>query len=301
MGYAYLKELSSNGLRLFVVKIASAAARYLPVRLGYFFAECGGCAVFLFSAKRRNIVCNNIKRILALDSEKRGLWRTVLGVFKHTARYYFDLIMLSQSRSNKLEVKIEGWHHLKRAVASEKGTIIATAHLGNLDYAAEILGKRGIELSVLVEPYHSSPLRKIAELRRNNSYKLLPISLGAMRDGMELLRSGGVLSIVCDRNVHGSGLKMKFFGEETWLPGGAVDLALRTGATIVPAFSVREANRFVIHIEPPLIMVEHENRSQSVRTNLQRLVTIMERYIRQYPEQWLVLEPVWPDSNGKPC
>ena len=100
--------------------------------------------------------------------------------------------------------------------------------------------------------------------------------------------------IVCDRDIQRNGLRVKFFGEETSLPIGAVSLALRTGAAIVPIFSVRKSsNRYAIYIEPPLRLVDMGNHSHSVRANLERLVAIMERYIRQYPEQWVVLEPIW--------
>ena len=100
--------------------------------------------------------------------------------------------------------------------------------------------------------------------------------------------------IVCDRNIQGNGLKVKFFGEETSLPFGVVSLALRTRATIVPMFSVRKSgNRFVIYTEAPLRLVNTGSRNQTVRANLEKLIAIMEIYIRQYPEQWVVLEPIW--------
>ncbi len=89
-------------------------------------------------------------------------------------------------------------------------------------------------------------------------------------------------------------MKVNFFGEETSLPLGAVNLALRTGAAIVPIFSVRKSgNRFAIYIEPPLRLVNTGNRGHSVRANLEKLVAIMERYIRQYPEQLVMREPIW--------
>ncbi len=297
MDDSYLRQIGSRGLRHCVLRLASVVVRFLPIRVGYFLAECGGYALFLLSARRRNIVGDNIKRVLGVELDKRRLRRKVCGIFKNTAKSYFDLINLSQLRFKNLErsVTIEGWHHLTKAVANAKGTIIATAHLGNIEFAAQVLAARGIEMTVFVEPFDSTPaLRKIAELRRKNMCKLLPVSMGAMRDGLQILRRGGTLTIFCDRDVQGNGLKVKFFGEETSLPVGAVSLALRTGATIVPIFSVRKSsNRFAIYIEPPLRLVANGNRSQSVRANLERLVAIMERYIRQYPEQWMVLEPVW--------
>jgi len=192
-------------------------------------------------------------------------------------------------------VTIEGWHHLAEAVTNARGVIIATAHLGNFEHAAQVLALRGIEMTIFVEAFNSTPfLRNIAKLRQRNGGRILPIGIGALRDGLQILRHGGTMTMVCDRDIQGNGLKVNFFREETSLPYGAISLALRTGAAIVPAFSVRKpGNRFTIYIEPPLELVDIGNRNQSVKANLEKLVAIMEKYIRKYPEQWVVLEPIW--------
>jgi len=274
------------------LSLACVVARFLPVRVGYLLAECSADVIFVLSPSRRRTVSENLRHVLG-DLEKRRLRREVRMVFKNTAKNYFDLIMLSQSRFKNLEGRttIEGWHHLATAVASGKGTIIVTAHLGNIDFAGQVLAAHGIEMAVFIKPFESTPaLRKIAELRQRNTCRLLPISKSSMRDGLQILRNGGTLAIFCDRDLQGNGLEVKFFGGETTLPAGAVSLALRSGSTIVPIFSVRESsNRFVIHIEPPLKLVT----DQSVRENLERLIAVMERYIGKYPGQWMMLDPVW--------
>jgi KDO2-lipid IV(A) lauroyltransferase len=267
------------------------------MRLGYFLAAFFGDTLFRLSARHRNIVGNNIQRILVVEPDNRRLRWTVRNVFKNMIKNYFDLTRLSQLRAEDLEesVTIEGWHHLTDAVTNARGTIIATAHLGNFEFAAKVLAMRGIRMTILVEPFNSTPfLRNIAKLRQRNGCEILPVSTGAMKESMRILRRGGTLTIACDRDIQGNGLKVKFFGEETSLPLGAIILALRTGAAIIPLFNVRKSNnRFAIYIEPPLRMVDTGNRRQSTKANLERLAAVMETYIRRYPEQWVVLEPIW--------
>jgi len=272
-------------------------ARFMPTRLGYFLAVLYGNAVFLLSARHRNIVGNNIEHIIGLEPDKRSQRRKVRSVFINIAKNYFDLTKLSKLRFENLEesVSIEGWHHLAKAVTDRSGVIIASAHLGNFEFMAQFLVLRGINMTIFVEPFDSTPfLRCIAKLRQRNGARMLPVSTGALRESLQILRHGGTIGIVCDRDIQGNGLKVNFFGEETSLPLGAVNLALRTGAAIVPIFSVRKSgNRFAIYIEPPLRLVDTGNRGHSVRANLEKLVAIMERYIRQYPEQLVILEPIW--------
>ncbi len=273
------------------------------MRLSYFLAAIGGEALFLLSARHRDIVGTNIERVVGFDLDKRRQRQKVRGVFKNMAKNYLDLTQLSQLRLENLEenVSIEGWHHLTKAVADGSGVIIASAHLGNFEVAAQVLALRGIKMTIFVEAFDSTPfLRNIAKLRQGNGARILPVSTGALREGLQILRNGGTIGIVCDRNIQGNGLKVSFFGEETSVPSGAISLAFRTGAAIVPIFSVRKSSdRFAIYIEPPLELVHTGNRTQSVRANLENLVSTMERYIRQYPEQWVVLEPIWRNRNAE--
>ncbi len=269
----------------------------MPMRLSYFLATLGGEAIFLLSARHRDIVGTNMERVVGLDQDKRRQRQKVRSVFKNMAKNYCDLTQLSQLRLENLaeNVSIEGWHHLTKAVADGSGVIIASAHLGNFEVAAQVLALRGIKMTIFVEAFDSTPfLRNIAKLRQGNGASILPVSTGALKKGLQILRNGGTIGIVCDRDIQGSGLKVSFFGEETSVPSVAVSLALRTRAAIVPIFSVRKSsNRFAIYIEPPLELVDTGNRTQSVRANLENLISTMERYIRQYPEQWVVLEPIW--------
>ena len=49
---------------------------------------------------------------------------------------------------------------------------------------------------------------------------------------LSTLRDGGLVGLLCDRDIEGTGVEVEFFGERTTMPGGAATLALRTGATL---------------------------------------------------------------------
>jgi lauroyl/myristoyl acyltransferase len=283
-------------LKYFILRLVFLTASSIPERFGYSLAEFSGYALYLFSTKRRDVVRNNMKRALGLEREKTKLRREVRHVFQNVAKNYFDLIKLSRTRLNKFDgkFKIEGWHNLAKAVEDGKGVIIATAHLGNFEAGVQALVSRGIDISVLVEAFETTPfLRNIAVLRQSNGVKILPVNGRGLKEGLRILNHGGIIAIVSDRDVQGNGIKVNFLGKVTPLPYGAISLALRTGAAVVPVFSIRASGRSCsIHIEPPLRLIEHEDRDQSLRVNVEQLVSVMEKYIRRYPEQWTVLEPV---------
>jgi phosphatidylinositol dimannoside acyltransferase len=250
----------------------------------------------VLSRRRRKIVSGNLKRILGAKEADQALQSKTRKVFKNVARNYFDLVKIPKMNLNcDQKIAITGWQHLVQAQNMHKGVILATAHLGNFEMGAQVLVSRGVELTILIEEFNSNLfLREIAKLRQRKGIKILPINMQGMKDVYRDLTRGGTVIIVCDRDIQGNGIKIKFMGEDTTLPFGAVSLAMRTGATLVPIFSLRTLRNIAsIYIEPPLKLVENGNREESLKVNLEKLAAVMEEYIRKYPEQWAVLEPFW--------
>ncbi|MFC2022907.1 lysophospholipid acyltransferase family protein [Chloroflexota bacterium] len=285
-----------------ILKIAAHAARLLPMPIGYFLAERAGDILYMVSGKRRRIVAGNLRRILGVELDDKALRRKVRGVCGNVAKNYFDLTKLSRLTVEGLDRStiVEGWHYLSESIESHRGTIIATAHMGNFETVAVYLTLHGVNTAVFVEVFNSSPfLRNVGELRQTSGCRMLPVGMRAIRESIQILRHGGTMTMVCDRDLQFNGVKVKFFGEETTLPVGAVSLALRTGADIIPLRCVRISNsRSAISFEPPLKLVDAGDRSQSIRVNVERFGVVLERYIRQYPEQWTVMEPIWRNHAG---
>jgi phosphatidylinositol dimannoside acyltransferase len=293
---ACLRQINMS-FRNSLYKLAILIAQSLPLWFGYFLADFAGDISFLSSPKRRKIVMGNLKRVLGERAENHTLRNTTRQVFRNVGRNYLDLTRVSKINSNRQDRKttIEGWQHLVRAQSNKKGVILATAHLGNFELGTQILVNRGVELTILVEEFASDPiLQQIAKLRQRKGVRILPVTLQGMKEVFYNLIRGGTVIIVSDRDIQGNGIKIKFMGEDTTLPSGAVSLAQRTGAALIPIFSLRTPhNGASIYIESPVYLINNNNREESLRANVEKLAAIFEKYIRQYPEQWAIMEPFW--------
>jgi KDO2-lipid IV(A) lauroyltransferase len=79
---------------------------------------------------------------------------------------------------------------------------------------------------------------------------------------------------------------------------GAVELATRTGATIIPIFVYRKNdNACEAFLEAPLELVNSGDSQTDLKTNVRRLLERFEAHLRRDPGQWTVLETVW-DKEG---
>jgi predicted LPLAT superfamily acyltransferase len=52
-------------------------------------------------------------------------------------------------------------------------------------------------------------------------------------------------------------------------------------------------------IEEPLEVIRKGDRDAALRENMSRYVAILERYVRERPEQWYCFYPFWDDPTRK--
>ena len=87
---------------------------------------------------------------------------------------------------------------------------------------------------------------------------------------------------------------VNFFGQPARMPDGPVQLALKFGVPVLIGFSVRQPdNRSIVYIEPAVTFEETGDSERDIHDGVQKLAAIMEKYIRQYPDQWLMFQKIW--------
>jgi KDO2-lipid IV(A) lauroyltransferase len=116
---------------------------------------------------------------------------------------------------------------------------------------------------------------------------------------MKALHRGELVCLVSDREVTGQGVVARFFDRPTTVPRAPAALAIRTGATVVPAFMLRTgASRFRAVFMPPVAYgdLPEEERTEGL---VDRCLRVIEQQIRACPEQWCVFVPIWdPTESG---
>jgi len=74
---------------------------------------------------------------------------------------------------------------------------------------------------------------------------------------------------------------------------GTVSFALRTGATVLPGYVVRDGGRYVGRIMEPVTMIHTGDREKDVLYNLQKISWAMGKMVRMFPSQWLWMHNRW--------
>ncbi len=294
-------ERLSSVLEYLVFRVLALLAPRVPPWLGYWLCSAAGDAAYWLLPRRRANVRRNLSTILRGRTE--GLALLAREVFREGARYYYDTFRAPALSDDELEreITLEGWENLQKGLQEGKGVLLVSAHLGSPALVVQILAVRHCKVTSVVERVRPQRLLDLMiRVRGCRGIRLIPFSSTIANTLAEALRRNEIVGLVVDRDTQRSGVPVEFFGAETTMPAGPVMIALRTGAALVPAFTYRrKGGGFVGRIEEPLELVRTGRLREELRANTQRLAAVLERAIAEAPEQWIVFEPVWPETTAE--
>ena len=92
------------------------------------------------------------------------------------------------------------------------------------------------------------------------------------------------------------GIPAAFFGHQVMTAPALAELAFKFDCPVVPARVERiEGGRFRLIVEPPLEFARTGDQAADVAAAMARVNAVIERWVRDTPEQWLWLHNRWPD------
>lgn len=280
----------------------SDVGRYAPSPVGWLLARVGGRLSWRLLPRRRELMAGHLTRLSRGGLAGRELDRAVRAAFDSYARYWLESSRVPGRSAAELERRASssGLERLDRALAAGRGAILALPHLGNWDEGGAYLAAAGYPLTAVAERLDPPRLFEwFVEQRRAFGVTAVPLGPEAATATSTVLRANGVVALLCDRDVGGTGIDVEFFGEVTKLPGGPALIALRTGAALLPSAVYLTAGGIRAVVQPP-VEVRRSTRPlrEDVRDITQELARAMEALIVAAPEQWHVFRPNWPSDPG---
>lgn len=292
--------------KYYALRLAYLLLGRLPLRILYGIAHVTGDGAYWARSGMRRAVIANMRQVMGSEASEREVRRAAREVFRNASRYYADLIhmpRLDMERFFREQLELEGIEYLQAARDAGRGAVMVGTHFGNPEMSAQGLAGAGFFVFALTEPLQPQALSDFTHWLRNyHGHDYRPVGFGTMKEAFRRLKRGGIVSILLDRDVAGVGVPMQFCGAETRIPLGAVNLALRTGADLIPAWAWRiPGYRFRARIGAPIELVRTGNFDEDVRANTQRVLVLFEEQLRSDPGQWAVLDPIWRVREDEPA
>src|SRR5579859_3607145 len=241
----------------------------------------------------------NLRRVVGprpSGKELRALSRAGMSSY---ARYWFEVFRLPVIGPERLvaDMRCEGEDLLLATLAAGRGFVLALSHMGNWDQAGAWIIAKGVpRFTTVAERLEPESLaRRFFGFREGLGFEVLPATGAVSRFGTlaQRLREGGLVCLLADRDVTGSGIEVDFFGEKAHMMGGAAALAVQTGAALMPVTLWYEGACWGAHIHKELPVPGAGTRQEQTAAMTQQLATVFEDAIRAHPADWHMLQRVF--------
>jgi len=282
-------------------RVASGVVRWIP-RAGLVAVARGVARVYcLVRPERLEVVVSNLLPVVGGDPERaRCVARENFGEF---AEKLVDLWRHEALGPGAVTVGAAGgWESFHEALGSGRGVLLVTPHLGNWELGGSMLVSFGVKPLVLTAPEPGVGLTGMrAEARARHGVETLVVGADpfAFVQVIRRLQEGGVVALLLDRPMTGTGVEVEFLGQGLPASSAAADLARATGAVILPVYVVREAGQHRAYALPPVAYDRARLGNREERRELTgRILRVFEPAVRQFPGQWFHFVPVWQSKRG---
>ena len=228
--------------------------------------------------------------------------RLVIRNFKTYGRYWAEGATLASVGKATLSSRLviaEGEDILRAALAEGNGVVLALPHVGSWEWGGAYLAHIGLPMTAVAERLEPEELFQFfLEKRTAMGLGVVPLGPEAGTALTKHLKNGGLVGLLCDRDILGGGQATTLFNYPVTVPKGPATLALRTGAALLAGIAYSAPNgQHIAHIEGPLETERLGGLRSDVTRVTEDLTRTIEGLISRAPEQWHVFTPVYNEAT----
>jgi KDO2-lipid IV(A) lauroyltransferase len=272
---------------------------HLPHRAAVTAGKCVGWTVWALSKKRVDRAERRCVYVLGVGITTAR--RIVKDSYLNLGRSLAEFLRLPLLGSNIEDyVKIHGEENLQRALGEGHGVILLTAHLGNWELAAAVLGRKGYPMNAIGAEQRDPRITNLIELLRASSL-VKTIGKGFdLKAALKCLRKGEILGVLLDQDFRDRGIVAPFLGLEASTPYGPLKMADKIKSSIVPLFIVRRADgiHHDLYLLPALQPPSKDAFGNELEASVKLCNDVIGEWIMKYPGQWIWLYPRWASTTG---
>ena len=295
-----------HGLGFWGWRVGAGIAQRLPARPLYAFAVVFGELGYVVWTAKRRIAKHNFAIVLGRPSTDREVAQVARRAFRNFAKYIVEIMRFPRLSVADFErlVAVEGWEHLRGALALGKGVIFVSIHFGNFELGGARIADE-IPLNVIADELENQRLMDLLVGNRAHKNITLLSPDGAAKKVLGALRRNEMVGLMMDLGPRAQAfdiVEANFFGTPTAFPSVAANLARVSGAPIVVAAVVRgKDNTFTGIALPPIFVERTKQAADDVQRATQAIARGLETFVSRWPDQWYIFRPMWPQPVLAPA
>jgi lauroyl/myristoyl acyltransferase len=249
------------------------------------------------------ILYDNQAVVLGPNASAQEVHRAVGAVLRHAGMTAIDLMFIASRGDEAIRAAVEFgpgvWENYSAASATGRGVLLCGCHLSNFNLGFLGFALLGIPIRILSMAGPTGGFQVMENFRSRGLIEQTPIDGPSLRAAIRYLEGGGVVGTGVDWPLAGlPEERLPFFGRPANLPTGHIRLAMSSGAVLLPVcFRWSPERGYYAQTAPHLELELTGDRAADVRHNAQRLLSVIENWIAESPDQWLMYHRVWPQGD----
>jgi KDO2-lipid IV(A) lauroyltransferase len=284
-------------LEFLPVWLIAQILRWSPRPLARTIGQSIGAAFYYGYPRLRQVGRRNLELAFpALPLAEREL--ILRGVYRSLGRLLAEVPKFpSYTRENVDHIAIyDGFENYTAARDAGRGVLLMTAHLGGWEIGSFVHSLHGNWMNIVVRDLDNPLLDRWIRRMRCLHGNVTHDKDGYARGLLVAMKRGETVGALMDTNMTPpQGLFVDYFGTQACTAGGIARVAMRTGAAVLPAFTIWDENlgKYRIRFEPAIPTILTGDDEADAVANTQNYTAAIERAVRANPDQWLWVHRRW--------
>ena len=301
-----LRHIVEYGLLRALVKAVNLLPYSGALCLGWL---CAGVSFALIGARRREaarrvrtvfgdaLPSKQVRRIIWLS------WRNLLFTVVETARSG----NMTRDWVRSVSDFDEANQRIRDYLGGGKGAILVGPHMGSWELAGVASHLCGVPIFSIAGRQRNPLVNTYLNLVREKAgIRIFVRGSSLMRTILRELRAGNVFAILTDVRMPTREMDVSFLGKTANVGGGMAAFAYHANVPIFPCITTRIGwNRHTFQVYDPIVPNPQNEKDQECRRLTQDVFNVLEKAIRDKPEQWFwynkrwILEPLAVDAAAE--
>lgn len=201
------------------------------------------------------------------------------------------------TRENVTQIAIyEGFENFDAAQKHGKGVLLLTGHFGAWEVGSFAHSLYGYPIKIVVRDLDNPLVDALVKRYRTMHGNQTVDNRDFLRGLLMAMRANDTVGILMDTNMTPpQGVFVDFFGVAACTAAGMARVAMKTGASVVPAYTIWDPDlkKYRVCFDPPLETIVTEDPAADVIANTARYNAALETIVRRHPDQWLWVHRRW--------
>ena len=238
---------------------------------------------------RRNVVKRQIAGAFP-DAGPAEVDRLVREAYAHFGEVVIETALLpklGRQRILDLFEGAEGFEPILEAQRVGKGIILITGHFGNWELAGAYVAARGVPIEVIARRMNNPLFDDYVTKTREGAGMIVVYDHDAVRRTPRAFKAGHAVAFVADQGVLGlASTFVPFFGRPAKTPRGPAVFALKYRLPTFFVAAVQLPDGRYRCVVTPVEIPDTGDREGDVDTMVARYTSVLESWVRKYPEQY---------------